>query len=244
MAARHAALAAQPDPVGMDESDPTGPSGHDYGVRMSSRLTSTFRRQTKIAMDVTPEQVIECMNAANIKNWILMGLHGYVGYLPMPRATQDVDVMVPYDQRAAEQVISQRWPELAITRHSQVTRFADEKDLDHEGKPKPVINLMLPWSPFLETILRAHVVEDKQLASRYPTVEAAIASKYAALISPFRKLAKKEYDAGDLRRNIRNNIESIDRDAIRSLGDQVWDGGGAEILDIIEIVLQDRPFPI
>ncbi len=196
-------------------------------------------------MDVTPEQVIECMNEAKIKDWVLMGLHGYVGYLPMPRATQDVDVMVPYRERkAAERAISARWPELKLVQLSQVSRFSDPSDVDHEGKPNPVIDLMMPWGPFQETILKKYVIRSEDLVSRYPTVEAAIVSKYAALVSPNRKMAKKHFDAGDLRQIICHNIDSINRDVIQQLGDQVWENGGAELLEFIELALQEKPFPL
>lgn len=50
-------------------------------------------------MDITPQQVIDVFNAAGVKSWVLMGLHGYVGYMPQPRATQDVDVMVRHSER-------------------------------------------------------------------------------------------------------------------------------------------------
>ncbi len=49
-------------------------------------------------MDIAPQDVIDVLVAAGVKNWVLMGLHGYVGYLPSPRATQDVDVLVPHEE--------------------------------------------------------------------------------------------------------------------------------------------------
>ena len=196
-------------------------------------------------MDVTPEQVIDCLVNANIKNWVLMGLHGYVGYLPMPRATQDVDVMIPYSEKnKVIKAISTRWPELEMTELSQVVRFMDTSDLDHEGRPKPVIDIMLPWGEFQKTILKSHVVDDKKNNSRYPTLEAAIVSKYAPLVSPHRKWEKKQQDAIDLRRIIRTNIDSINRETLANLADEVWENGGAEILEFIEIALQDKPFPV
>jgi hypothetical protein len=79
---------------------PSGPAGHGYAMRVSERLTTYFREtHRKGAMDITPRQVIDCLRAAGIKDWVLMGLHGYVGYLPDPRATQDVDVLVPYAEK-------------------------------------------------------------------------------------------------------------------------------------------------
>jgi len=245
LAARAAALANLPGPVGMDDLDPTGPSGHAYGIGVSSRLTSTYRRQKGIAMDVTPEQVIECMNDAKIKNWVLMGLHGYVGYMPMPRATQDVDVMVPYSGRAAaEKAIAARWPELIKSSLPQVTRFMDGNDLDSNGRPKPVVDLMLPWAPFQVSILRKHFRLDPKTNSRFPTIEAAIVSKYAPLVSPHRSWERKQQDGVDLRNLIRNNIKDIDRTIIRDLANQVWEGGGAELLEFVELALQEKPFPV
>lgn len=64
-------------------------SGHAYGIGVSTRLTSYYRQtHRKQAVDVTRSEVIDCLVEAGVKNWVLMGLHGYVGYLPMPRATQ------------------------------------------------------------------------------------------------------------------------------------------------------------
>lgn len=245
LAARHAAMLKQDGFRGVDEMDPTGPSGHAYGIAVSSRLTSSYRHTRRIAVDVKPEEVIECMNSAGIRSWVLMGLHGYVGYLPMPRATQDVDVMVAYSERdRAAKAVATRWPMLKQKTLSQVVRFLDADDPDHEGKPKPVVDIMLPWSPFQETILQKYVIVDPITGSRYPTLEAAIVSKYAPLVSPHRSQEKKEYDAGDLRRIIRNNYAAIDREVIRKLGDQVWEKGGEELLLFLEIAQEDRPFPV
>ncbi len=239
-------MLAQTGFMGVDETDPTAPAGHAYGIRVSSRLTSDYRhRWRKQAVDVTPEEVIECFNQAEIKNWVLMGLHGYVGYLPMPRATQDVDVMVPYSEKnKAAAAVEKRWPTLSKQTLSQVVRFADLQDCDSDGKPKPVIDIMLPWSPFQKLILAEHVLIDSETNSRYPTVEAAIVSKYAPLVSPHRSPEKKAYDAGDLRRIIKANEKTIDRERLRALGDLVWEQGGTEVLHFIELALQDQPFPI
>src|SRR5687768_5087967 len=62
---------------GMDQFEPTLPAGHAYAIRKSTLLTSyTKRHQRKAAMDITPQDVIDVLNAAGIKNWVLMGLHG------------------------------------------------------------------------------------------------------------------------------------------------------------------------
>ena len=233
-------------PKDLDKYDPTLPAGHAYGIRTSTRLTSyTKRHQRKAAMDITPQQVIDVFNAAGIKDWVLMGLQGYVGYMPQPRATQDVDIMVPYSRRArAAKAISTQWPELIVRESSQVTRFLDPLDLDQDGQPKPTIDLMQPWSPFQELILKEYVVVDKETQHRLPTLEAALVSKYAAMVSPHRDRDRREYDAADFRRMVRANRDRIRHDDLQRLAALVWERGGDEIGQFIETAISDRPFPI
>ncbi len=243
---RRRAMEHANSPADLDKFDPKLPSGHAYAIRTSTRLTSDFRRQhRKGAMDITPQDVIDALNAAGVKNWVLMGLHGYVGYMPDPRATQDVDVMVPYSARArASKAIASRWPDLQMRELSQVTRFLDPNDLDSQGQPKPVIDLMHPWSPFQELILKEYVLVDAKTGHRLPTLEAALVSKYAAIVSPHRDREKKEYDAGDFRRLVKANHNLIRAEDLRRLAGLVWEGGAAEIERFVEIALSDEPFPI
>ncbi len=247
LAARHAAmLAATAGYAGVDDTDPKAPSGHAYGIRVSSKLTSDYRKRLRRgSVDVTPEEVIDCLIQAKVKKWCLMGLHGYVGYLPMPRATQDVDVMVPYGEKAkAIKAVAERWPMLMQLDLSNVVRFMDSTDLDQAGKPKPVVDIMLPWCKFQETILSNYVIVDKETGSRYPTVEAALVSKYAPLVSPNRSREKKEQDSVDFRRIVRANHLQIDRKIISELASEVWEKGGEEILAFVELTLNDQPLPL
>jgi hypothetical protein len=243
---RRRALEQQGGPQDMDDGEPTLPAGHAYAIRKSTWITSEFRRvHRKGAMDITPQDVIDALNAGGVKNWVLMGLHGYVGYMPNPRATQDVDIMVPYSARArAKKAIATRWPNLEVRELSQVTRFADPADLDAEGRPKPVVDLMHPWSPFQELILKEYVIVDEATQHRLPTLEAALVSKYAAVVSPHRDIEKKEYDAGDFRRLVKANHGRIREDDLRRLAGLVWEGGADEIVSFVAIALSDKPFPI
>jgi hypothetical protein len=244
--ARRRQAMTRSSPADFDQLDPKLPAGHPYAIRKSTWLTSTFRQvHRKGAMDITPQDVIDVLQSAGVKNWVLMGLHGYAGYMPEPRATQDVDVMVPYSARTrAMKAISERWPELHVVELSQVTRFADPNDLDASGKPKPVVDLMHPWSPFQELILKEYVYVDRQTKHRLPTVEAALVSKYASILSPFRNREKKEYDAGDFRRIARANHAKLQRDDLRRLAGLIWEGGADEIERFVAIALSDEPFPI
>ena len=230
----------------MDAGDPTSPCGHAYGLKVSMRLTTDYRSKWRNqSMDVKPSEVMDCLREAGVNNWCLMGLHGYVGYLPLPRATQDVDVMVPHNQKKKSvKAISGRWPQLEKEEFPPVVRFYDPSELDVDGNKVPVIDLMLPWSPFQETILMEHVIVDEATGSRHPTAEAAIVAKYAALVSPHRKFDKKQQDATDLGRLIRTIHPTYNITAIRSLAGQVWEGGSEEILRFIDCALNEKPFPV
>ncbi len=231
---------------GVDALNPKAPAGHAYGVRTSGRLSRQFKRaRRKQAMDISPQDVIDVLVAAGVRNWVLMGLHGYVGYLPDPRATQDVDVMVARRERKrAIQAIHQAWPDLVLQEFPQVARFLDPQDLDSHGHPKPVIDLMLPVAEFQKTILKQYVVTDRETGHHIPRLEAALVSKYAAMISLHRDVNKKEYDCGDFRGMVRANSAAIQRKDLRRLAGQVWEGGSEEIERFLEIALGNRPFPL
>jgi hypothetical protein len=243
---RRRALEQTAGPRDMDDLDPKLPAGHAYGIRKSTWITSEFRRlHRKGAMDITPQDVIDALIAGGVKNWVLMGLHGYVGYMPEPRATQDVDIMVPYNARArASKAVITRWPTLQVRELSQVTRFADPADLDAEGHAKQVIDLMHPWSPFQELILKEYVIVDEATQHRLPTLEAALVSKYAAMISPFRSRDDKRQDSADFSRLVNANRDRIRGDDLRRLAGLVWERGADEIGRFVEIALSDQPFPI
>jgi hypothetical protein len=125
-----------------------------------------------------------------------------------------------------------------------VVRFFDPGEVDNHGNKMPVIDLMLPWGKFLETILKEHVRIDPSTRNRYPTVEAAIVAKYAALISLSRKIDRKNQDAADLRRLFCAGCANYDLPKIESLAGEVWEGGSSEILRFIECALNEKPFPV
>ena len=241
---RAASIAKQDAPHDLNIGEPQGAVGHEYGIRTTTRLIRNYRElHRKLAMDITPQLVIDVLVKAGVKKWVLMGLHGYVGYLADPRSTQDVDVMIaPSERKKAVKAISAAWPTLLVTNCDVVVRFRDPNDLDHHGDPKPTIDLMLPWSKFQQTILKDFVKIDPATKHRIPRLEAALVAKYAAMISTFRNLEKKEQDAVDFRRMVRANIDNIDRKSLRQLADEVWEGGADEVERFLDTAKSNRPF--
>jgi hypothetical protein len=242
---RRSQMSLQPGPNNVDVPA-HHPVGHAYGVAKSTSITSNYRRLYRTnSMDVQPDQVANVLTEANIEPWVLMGLHGYVGYMSDPRATQDVDVMVPYAlKEEATKAILHAWPSLQVRELEMVVRFSDPGELDQQGMPKPVVDLMLPWSKFQEMILADHIVIDEPTGHHVPTLEAALASKYAAMVSSYRAVERKAQDAVDFRVLVLCNHDRIDLERLRELADAVWDGGGDEIERFLDIAVNGDQFEL
>jgi NADPH-dependent ferric siderophore reductase len=174
-----------------------------------------------------------------------MGLYGYVGYLAAPRATQDVDVLIADEElEPAVSAILGRWPALQVERQEVVVRFRDPGEIAITGEMMQVIDLMRPHDDcYYEILQHAHRV-DASTGHTIPTIEAACASKFAALISPNRQFIKKQQDAVDLRSILVPNQTTLNRNELHRLGELVYQGGGTEILEMLELAIHDKPFPI
>jgi len=185
---------------------------------------------------ITPEAVIKILNKAKVK-FVLMGTHGIGGWRGEPRATQDVDALIQKrHHRKAVAAVRKAFPDLTIQDLPAVTRFLDPAD------GKPVIDLMKTEEEFYQEVFKNPVRVGK---SHYvPNLEAALTSKYAALVSPHRATEKKHLDAADFVSMATTNCDQIDFDVLFSLGEMVKNGGGMEILKRIEDAQAGRSFQI
>lgn len=83
------------------------------------------------------------------------------------------------------------------------------------------------------------LVKLNEIKIKIPTIEAAIALKFAAIISPNRSDEDKPVDGADLIRLIRS-VNSLDSPIIMHLGDLVYQGGGNELWKTIQAVRNDE----
>lgn len=229
-----------------DRPQPPTPVGHAEGIATASSITTYYRQYYRPqSMNITPHQVIELLQAHNIQRWVLMGLYGYVGYLAQPRATQDVDVLIADEEM--EQFITaieERWPALIVERTPVVIRFLDPGEVAIDGKLKQVIDLMRPSDLLYQKILNVEHRSDPSSRYRIPTLAAAVAAKYSAIVSPYRQWERKQQDAVDLRNIILPNLEKINRQRLQQLGDLVYPGGGDELLEFLQLAIDHKPFPV
>jgi len=109
---------------------------------------------------------------------------------------------------------------------------------------KQVINAMLPSNPCYEAILDRYHTVDPTTGHRIPIIEAACASKFAALVSPYREWERKQQDAVDLRSIMVPNHATLDRRLLQLLGDLVYPDGGKELLEYLQLAIDKKPFPV
>jgi hypothetical protein len=225
---------------------PTKAVGHRSGIDTSISILRSYRKDHRRgSQNVEPQEVIDVLVDAGVERWVLMGLYGYVGYLAMPRATQDVDVLVDYDElELSVEAITKRWPALVVDRQEVVVRFRDPGEIAIDGEMKQVIDIMLPSNSCYQAVLKKYHCIDEATGLRIPIIEAACASKFAALVSPYREWDKKNYDAGDLRSIMVPNQATLDRALLSELGDLVYPEGGKELLEFLQLAIDKKPFPV
>src|SRR5262249_17916257 len=114
------------------------------------------------------------------------------------------------------------------------------------GEKESLIDVIYPHrADIAETLATAIWVEEHGERYRVPTLEAALANKYGAMITPNRNPGKRSIDAGDFIFMVQHSADPgrqpIDLERLAQLGEKVWPGGGgAEILRLVEDVRQGK----
>jgi hypothetical protein len=109
---------------------------------------------------------------------------------------------------------------------------------------KQVIDIMLPSNSCYQAVLKKYHRIDESKGHRIPIIEAACASKFAALVSPYREWERKQQDAVDLRSIMVPNQATLDRSLLSELGDLVYPEGGRELLEFLQLAIDKKPFPV
>ena len=200
---------------------------HLDALATSSRLTATYRRMYRpMATEVYPEDVIRVLNSAGVRP-VLMGTHGIGGWRSQARATEDVDVLVKKkDLKKAIRALKEAYPQLKFEDYAVVARFRDP------ASGRSVIDVMKPTQDVYRLALR-HTIP-VGATHDIPDLEMALASKFAAMVSPRREVEKKLIDGGDFVDVVKNNRKVLDLPRLRRLAERIYRGGAVEIGQMIE----------
>jgi len=201
--------------------------GSELAIHLQCLAVSTALSKYYVKNFITPEKVIDVLNAAGVR-FMLAGAHGIGGWMNEGRTTQDVDVLVATRHlRAAVQALRSAFPRLLVNDTPVVTRFADPTT------GKVVLDVMKPNQPLHRIAMRhAHRVETRKRVYYIPTLEFALAMKFAATVSPWRERKRKMRDAVDFAWIVEANPD-IDMGKLAQLGERVYPGGRKEIVEMV-----------
>ncbi len=199
-------------------------------IHVESLATSTALSSYYVPEFIQPLDVIKILNEAGVR-FMLAGLHGLGGWMGEPRATQDVDVLIwARHHKKATKAIRDVFPLLEIDELPFVTRFRNKRN------GKVVIDLMKSNQGVFRAAFRhTHKVEAEGQEFLIPSLEMAIAMKFAPMVSPNRPEEDKHQDAHDFIHMIKTN-PVIESKVLQELGELVYPGGGEEILETVRKV--------
>jgi hypothetical protein len=212
---------------------------HSEGVQECAYLSAQYRKMwSKMASFLIDlDQILQALTAKKVP-FVLTGAHGISSWTGRPRATHDVDILVKGGRNYARavSVIKALYPDLESRRFAGLTAFF------RPGEKESLIEVIYPHRPDnAETLRTAIWVEERSQKYRIPSLEAALANKYGAMLTPTRDTIKRGQDAVDFAAMVKHSLDEgrqpIDLAIVESLGEMVWPGGGGkEILRLIEEV--------
>jgi hypothetical protein len=189
---------------------------------------------------ISPHDVASALLQADVK-YVLIGGHVLAYFTGTPRATVDVDVIVPIAQMGkAVKALHTRFPELEPRDLTYNVRFSSR---NAQGALDPErIDVVRAGDPFFQRVLNKYsvAVHSRGKVIQVPAVEAAVALKFAAAISPNRGDESRPQDRVDLVAIIRKQ-PTLRPEVLVELGDLIYPGGGKELQDFVDAVKQGRP---
>jgi hypothetical protein len=179
---------------------------------------------------IDPIDVVRALNAEKI-SFVLVGMYGLGGWIHESRATEDVDVIVAAKHvKRAVKALQKRFAHLEADDTPVVVRLRDRETHNvHIDIMKPNQQL------FREAFKHTSTVTSKGQTYRIPTLEMALAMKFAPMVSLHREDAEKFQDAHDFIHIVKSNPE-IDLKKLAELGDLVYAEGGKELLEMVRRV--------
>lgn len=200
------------------------------------------------SFELSSQQVDDAVNPLEVAalfekekvSYVLIGGHMLSFYTGTARATVDVDFIIggAHFARAAKAI------NLAYAHFRQNDRiYHVTYDSTKSGlKDSERIDLVRDGFPlFREVVLRYCVaIKSGGHIVKIPIIEAAIALKFAASISPNRGDENKPVDNADLLRLIRSTLR-LDNKLLMTLGDLIYRGGGKELAALVDDVRAGKP---
>jgi hypothetical protein len=197
--------------------------------------------------ELSSQQVTDAVNPLEVAAifekecvaYVLIGGHMLAYYTGTARATVDVDFIIGgADFVRATKVIDKTYTEFKY--NDRVYHVTYDSKKPNLKDPERIDLVKDSFSLFREVVQKYCVtLRTSKYAVRIPTIEAAIALKFAASISPNRGDENKPVDNADLLKLVRSRSELNDA-ALSKLGDLIYSGGGKELISIVDDIRRGK----
>jgi len=198
--------------------------------RIKNLLNSHKLSKQSIADVINPLEIVELFEESGL-SYVLIGGHMLAYYTNNPRATVDVDFIIAEgDFNNAIDIVSTRYSALLLNDKIYHVTFdsIETDDFDPER-----IDLIKDGFPLFKRVLKSLAATKEKI--KIPNIEAAIALKFAASISPNRAEGDKLIDQADLINLIKTN-HKLNENTLLLLAECIYIGGGNELLQVINDV--------
>ena len=213
------------------------PLTHAQAVAECAHLSNQYRKMWVRMAEITVDlgAILQTLRAKKIP-FVLTGAHGIAGWTGRPRSTHDVDILVRSGRNCARAVnaLKALYPKLEVRQFAGVTSFLAP------GETASLIDVTYPHrADIQETLATAVWVTEGGQRYRVPALEAALANKYGAMLTPMRDPGKRAQDGVDFYYMVKHSLDEgrapLDADRLAMLGEMVWPGGGGkELLRLVE----------
>ncbi len=208
---------------------------HHEAVEEAEYLRQLYRdRLPSMSSPVELKQILRTLAAKKIP-FVLTGAHGIAGWTGRPRSTKDVDLLVKSGRNHARavQALREIYPSLDVRKLPCGTAFAVP------GEQDAIIDVMcdVDDGKFTQPVM----IDQGGEQYRVPSLEKALADKFAAMRNSSRDIGQRGLDAVDFSYMVKHAGEKgrqpIDMERLAALGELVWPGdGGEEIVRMVEQV--------
>ncbi len=165
-------------------------------------------------------------------SYVLIGGHMLSFYTGIARATVDVDFIIGNaDFSQASKTINKFYQQFKETDHIYHVTYDTKKNVVDPER----IDLIKDTFPLFREVVKQYstTFREGKYTVKIPTIEAAVALKFAASISPNRGDENKSIDNADLLRLIKS-IEKLDQKTLLALGELIYTGGGKELVSVVK----------
>lgn len=194
-------------------------------------LRKSFELSSQQTEDVVNPLEVAALFEEQELSFVLIGGHMLSFYTGIARATVGVDFIISdADFAKASKTINQSYRQFRETDRVYHVTFDTKKNVVDPER----IDLIKDVFPLFREVVSQYSTRLREdiHSVKIPTIEAAIALKFAASISPNRGNEDKPIDNTDLLRLIKSTAK-FDEKALFALGELIYTGGGKELISVV-----------